>query len=321
LQAGLQQGDPNRVPPQYQYLVGWPRAFAALEEIRRLAASRGLKALFLQDYYWLEHWNGGKIAHDDDLAKLYEQVSRFGYVVVNPAPDVVDFLGQHQYHSIALWLSRRDVHPNEIRHAILGKALYRGLVESGILPDSKSRRARLAQDLQLWDEIIERSRQRLRDAGTLLTSWEGAPVPAEQRTHLELRRGGQTEYLGMGWCAPEDQATWICGDPATLHFRLNGTVPLEVRLKAWALSSGNHGFQTVVARLNGRAEQRVALPPGEVREVAFSFPAGATAEGLNRLMLSCAWAQRPSEQQTSPDQRLLFLDVSEVDFSVPVSAP
>ncbi|HEX9638286.1 MAG TPA: SGNH/GDSL hydrolase family protein [Acidobacteriota bacterium] len=321
LRAGLLTTDPNRVPPEYRPLVGWPRTYEALEEIRALAAARGLPAFFVLDYYWLERWNGGKIAHNDDLARLYRKVEQLDYQIVDAAAELLDYLGRHQYHSIALWLHRRDVHPNPIKHAIVAKAIYRRLVESGDLPDGRMRRARLRQDLELWDQLIARTLQRRLGEGELQTQWEPpAPAPGVWRTEVGLDRNRQPEHLGMGWCEPEEEGAWICGDPAALHFRLDRRTPLVVRLKAQPASSRQHATQTVVARLNGREQQTAELPGQSQTELVFSFAEHAAQPGLNRLRLSAEWAAWSPRRDGHP-QQLRSLQVSEVSFSQPVAPP
>jgi hypothetical protein len=319
---GLRRIDPvdrERIPERYRPLVGWPAAYAALGRIRELAAQRGAAAYFLQDLYWFEYPSPGS-PPGDFFAQLFERVDRLGYFIVNPARELLAFLGQNQYASRALWLTPRDGHPNAVRHALTAKVLYRRLVETGVLPDSEPRRRTLVQDLRRWDEMIEVVHRRENGLRQLSLRADRRRLPQViWRRHLELRPGRQTGYLGMGWCPPQEQGSWICGDLATLSFRIQSPSDLQIRLKARAPEGGRFGPQLVEAELNGRVSRRVRLDSQGFFNLIFDFPAAVTGRGLNRLVLVCDWVDRLAPG--SKDSRLVSLLVSEVDFSVPVSLP
>jgi lysophospholipase L1-like esterase len=159
LEGAVEYSDPSNIPDEYRSFIGWENAARALREVADVARQRGMRVVFLRDYYYLEPYRSGSTTETvaDIGADADTLAHELGFVVARPIEALVRFLDDHGLHSFALSVApeRGDAHPNPARHAILARELYLALVREGILPDSAQRRQHLAEDLKRWDALIE----------------------------------------------------------------------------------------------------------------------------------------------------------------------
>jgi lysophospholipase L1-like esterase len=157
LEGAVEYCDPNVIPAEYNFLVGWENARKAFQDIAQVTKSKNIAVVFIPYYYYLEPYRAASQAPPKDSLSIGSDIAKqVGFVVTNPKEAVLKFLNTHRLHSFALWVKPPDdAHPNKISHAIMARELYRAMVEHKILPDSASRAAQLPQHLALWDKIIE----------------------------------------------------------------------------------------------------------------------------------------------------------------------
>lgn len=122
----LYEDDPERVPPEYRDLVGWPSFDAALDELAALAAAHRFDVLFLV----FEPEDAGGPVRVGRRRRATEAAVRRGFTVVDVGVAQAEWLrarGVADYYRSPLTLSEIDPHPSPISHGMAAEALLAAL--------------------------------------------------------------------------------------------------------------------------------------------------------------------------------------------------
>jgi len=139
-----------------------------------------------------------------------------------------------------------------------------------------------------------------------------------EKAHFNLGTGEGQGHLGFGWSMPEhprpDQSfVWAMGAASEVKFFLSAPRRLELGLVGRPFVFPGCPVQEVEVALNGSVVGRVEVPKKKQR-LRLSLPVEATRAGTNRLRLSYAYHQRPSDVVGSGDVRSLAVAWESIDL-------
>jgi len=106
--------------------AGWVRARRAIHEAKRLTDRRGVPLVLM---IFPELW---ELSEDHPFADIYAKVAAFARGEGIPTLDLLPAYGGHD--GPELWVHPANQHPNAEAHRIAGDALYRFLVDQGLVP-------------------------------------------------------------------------------------------------------------------------------------------------------------------------------------------
>ncbi len=118
--------DPDRVPPRYRHLVGWPAYQRALEELQALQ----VKHHFAVVSVFLSETNGALKRQAMSLSDA------LGFHVVDIRPALRAYMREHgipSYRGSPLAISATDNHPSALAHRITAEVLLEYLIEHDLL--------------------------------------------------------------------------------------------------------------------------------------------------------------------------------------------
>ncbi len=119
------EGDPEKVPPEYRDMVGWPAYERAMIRLRDLSDAHGFRVAVL-----------GHPAVYDEVRGL---ARRLGFPVVESMRLMHRYMREHgisDERDLRLILAPHDSHPTALLHGVIADALVEGLDRSGILAET-----------------------------------------------------------------------------------------------------------------------------------------------------------------------------------------
>lgn len=127
--------DPD-VPEEYRYMVGTAGFERAMKKLVEAADAHGIPVVVFDVKGYPGLHPSYVRTFRDDQRELLERLSReLGFRFLNTYPDYMDYLNRHPDARFprVFAVSSTDAHPNALAHAINAKALFRYLVEEGLL--------------------------------------------------------------------------------------------------------------------------------------------------------------------------------------------
>ncbi len=118
------EGDPEKVPPEYRDMVGWPAYEQAMVRLRDSSDEHGFRVAVL-----------GHPAVYDEVREL---ARRLGFPVVESMRLMHRYMREHGISSerdLRLILAPHDSHPTALLHGVIADALVDGLDRSGVLAE------------------------------------------------------------------------------------------------------------------------------------------------------------------------------------------
>jgi lysophospholipase L1-like esterase len=130
--------DDKRVPPEFRGMIGEENTRRLLREFGEVCRSRNIPAFFLLNPNVVD-WEGrdSPAIRDRLLRPFIEAAREGGLKVVDPSPDILEFLRAHELTSRDLWVVPHalDAHAVPTRHTLIARGLFTSLFEAGVLPD------------------------------------------------------------------------------------------------------------------------------------------------------------------------------------------
>jgi hypothetical protein len=116
--------DPEKVPPQYAYMVGWDGWRRAMERLVELSKQHGFHVIVTT------HW---KV-----LDELRAGCKEMGLPLIAPEPRILEYMKEHgitlkDYVGSELTVSPTDPHPTALHHGLQLEVLWAELTKPGVL--------------------------------------------------------------------------------------------------------------------------------------------------------------------------------------------
>ncbi|MFN7953815.1 MAG: SGNH/GDSL hydrolase family protein [bacterium] len=141
------EGDPEKVPPEYRDMVGWPAYERAMTRLRDLSDEHGFRVVVL--------------GHPAVYTQVRELARSLGFPVVESLRFMHRYMREHGIESerdLRLILAPHDSHPTALLHGVIADALVDGLDRSGVLAEvtqihDPSRRGLDRLRLEFWTRL------------------------------------------------------------------------------------------------------------------------------------------------------------------------
>jgi hypothetical protein len=123
--------NPEKAPPEYKHMVGWEGYENSMRLLKKLSNKNNFEVVvvFFTSYF----------KNQSDRDKKAKNLSKeLGFHIIDIDPLIDNYMAENnikQYRGSKLSISHNDRHPSPFLHDMISKAIYRQLIDQGIIED------------------------------------------------------------------------------------------------------------------------------------------------------------------------------------------